>query len=65
MAEYEQILQRVLAENPEVISIRCTVEKVNMDEFTKAVSKAYNMSGKEDKLASLKYNIQSSYIVLM
>jgi len=64
MDEYEQILERVLAENTDVISIRCTIEDVKMEEFMRAVSKAYNMRGKEDRLASLKYNIQSSYIVL-
>lgn len=62
--QYEEILDRVLAEPKEIISIRCIEEKVDQEQLVAAVQKVYNKHGMEDKLALLKCGIQSRYIVL-
>ncbi len=62
--EYEQILDRVLPNATDVISIRYTAEEVDQQELVTAVQRVYNKHGKEDKLASLQCGMHGKYIIL-
>ncbi|MCM1246574.1 MAG: hypothetical protein NC293_13105 [Roseburia sp.] len=64
MEQYEEILDRVLNEPKDIISIRYTEGNVDQEQLVAAVQRVYNKHGMEDKLAALKCGIQSRYIIL-
>lgn len=64
MEQYEEILDRVLEEPKDIISIRYTEGNVDQEQLVAAVQRVYNKHGMEDKLAALKCGIQSRYIIL-
>lgn len=63
--EYKTVLASCLESDRKVTAIRFTGGRVTQDEIVRAVVEVYNMKGMEDKLATLGFGTNNSFIILI